>query len=701
MTEPAADPKPAADTLAGLDPAGLLRQGVDPAAPTATAPAPRWQPPTPAELSALLPQLEVGELIGQGGMGAVYRARQRHLDRSVALKILSRELGADPDFVARFAREAKALARLSHPNLVAIHDYGQTNGWCWLVMELVDGANLRQVMRTGRLSPQQALAIVPQLCDALQYAHDEGVVHRDIKPENILLDARGRVKIADFGLAKLRGEAPGGEALTGSGMVLGTVHYMAPEQVEGAKDVDHRADIYSLGVVFYEMLTGGLPLGRFEPPSRRIELDVRFDEVVLKALEKDPARRYQQASEVQTAVDGAQQAAPQPAKSKEGPGIHIGRLHIDDRGVRVDDKVVIDDQGIRIGGKRSGTRTGKDGRTQEVVDDDAVVVERSRYVGETVALVGGAMVAALLSMCQIHGVNLLTAPWPVIGSLLAAPLTGVNLMTAPWPVVGSLLAAPLMIFGGACLKARVAPMVAGLGCYAAVLPALWCWQHSWWLGCIASLAALWLISTVGGRRWDRHFAAPVRRLHVVLLILLAMAMVLVVVVGLMVPESERHNQAGERSATPQPAVLGRVQRVLRNHESDMRTTAAAMDSNSLIRSGPGSYEFSGATPRLPQTRRFVAHTRVRLQNLDVGASLKLWVHFADGSRYFTARALGPAADKDWHDVPLPFDASASSSTVEGLTFELLLPGAGRVWVGQPVLIEDVTEFGPERELSQF
>ena len=158
-------------------------------------------------------------------------------------------------------------------------------------------------MRAGELTPQQALAIVPQICEALQFAHDEGVVHRDIKPENILLDKRGRVKIADFGLAKLAAGSPDEFTLTGTHQVMGTPHYMAPEQMEGSHAVDHRADIYSLGVVFYEMLTGEVPMGHFEPPSKKVEIDVRLDEVVLRALDREPERRYQHASEVKTDVE--------------------------------------------------------------------------------------------------------------------------------------------------------------------------------------------------------------------------------------------------------------------------------------------------------------------------------------------------------------------------------------------------------------
>src|SRR5262249_45879900 len=187
----------------------------------------RFTPPPPAALADYFPQLEILELLGQGGMGAVYKARQKKLDRLVALKILPPEPGRDPSFAERFAREAKALARLSHPNIVAVHDFGETSGLYYFIMEFVDGANLRQLMQATRLQPEEALRIVPQICDALQYAHEEDIVHRDIKPENILLDMKGRVKIADFGLAKLLGRAPIGFTLTGSHQIMGTPHYMA------------------------------------------------------------------------------------------------------------------------------------------------------------------------------------------------------------------------------------------------------------------------------------------------------------------------------------------------------------------------------------------------------------------------------------------------------------------------------------------
>ena len=263
----------------------------------------RFVPPPVEEIARLFPQLEILGYIGKGGMGAVYKARQPTLDRLVALKVLPPAVASDSGFAERFNREARALARLSHPNIVAVHDFGKAGPLHYLLMEFVDGTSLREVERAGKLSPEQALAIVPKICEALQYAHDQGVVHRDIKPENILLDKQGRVKIADFGIAKIVGQGTKDVSLTGVKDVVGTPHYMAPEQIEKPQTVDHRADIYSLGVVFYEMLTGELPLGKFAPPSRKVEVDVRLDEVVLHALEKEPSRRYQQASQVKTDVE--------------------------------------------------------------------------------------------------------------------------------------------------------------------------------------------------------------------------------------------------------------------------------------------------------------------------------------------------------------------------------------------------------------
>lgn len=317
------------ESPAGLCPKCLLAAGLSNApvvgeAPTdllPEKPSRGFLPPTLEELAPLFPQLELLQLLGRGGMGAVYKARQRGLDRLVALKILPAEVEQVSGFSERFAREARALAHLSHPNIVTVYDFGQASGLFYFVMEFVDGLNLRQVIETGGPDPKSALVIVPQICEALQYAHEEGVVHRDIKPENVLLDKRGRVKIADFGLAKLLRQDELDTSLTKTHQVMGTPRYMAPEQMEGSHAVDHRADIYSLGVVFYELLTGELPLGRFAPPSKKVQIDVRLDEVVLRALEKEPEQRYQQASDVKSEVEAIQSSAcdARPVYSESPP----------------------------------------------------------------------------------------------------------------------------------------------------------------------------------------------------------------------------------------------------------------------------------------------------------------------------------------------------------------------------------------------
>ncbi len=250
-------------------------------------------------------------------MGVVYKARQKALGRLVALKLLAPERVGDPKFAERFTHEAKALAALSHPSIVTIHDFGQAGGFYYLLMEFVDGVNLRQAMKAGRFTPEQALAIVPPVCEALQYAHEHGIVHRDIKPENLLLDKEGRVKIADFGIAKILGAESSGVGMSES-QPAGTPQYMAPEQKEH-RTTDHRADIYSLGVVLYEMLTGELPADKLQPPSKRVQVDVRIDEIVLRALEKTPDLRYQTAVEFRTQVEAAvgQEASASPSSKPD------------------------------------------------------------------------------------------------------------------------------------------------------------------------------------------------------------------------------------------------------------------------------------------------------------------------------------------------------------------------------------------------
>ena len=296
--------------------AGLGAETLDDAAVSVRPPLPR-----PEELAPHFPQLEILDCLGRGGMGVVYKARQKSLNRLVALKLLAPERVGDPVFAERFSHEAQALARLNHPNIVTIHDFGQAGGYFFLLMEFVDGVNLRQAMKAGRFTPEQALAIVPPVCEALQFAHEHGIVHRDIKPENLLLDKDGRVKIADFGIAKMLGESDASTPAVPNFTGVGTPQYMAPEQGKAGR-VDHRVDIYSLGVVLYELLTGELPAANLQPPSRRVQIEVRLDEIVLRALETKPEMRFQTAGEFRTQVETvvsapAHSAAPVAASAAE------------------------------------------------------------------------------------------------------------------------------------------------------------------------------------------------------------------------------------------------------------------------------------------------------------------------------------------------------------------------------------------------
>ncbi len=333
-----------ANAPAGLCPDCLLVQGIAGASNSAafavtTPQGGRIVVPAAAAVAKYFPQLDMLELLGHGGMGAVYKARQTKLDRMVAVKIIRPETTGDPAFAERFMREARTLARLNHPGIVAVHDFGEIDApelaggtspqsasrtLFYFIMEYVDGANLRQLMQAGQLSPELAVNIVPQVCEALQFAHDEGVVHRDIKPENILLDSKGRVKIADFGLAKIAGRTVDEWTLTGTHQVMGTPRYMAPEQMAGSRTVDHRADIYSLGVVFYEMLTGTVPFGHFAPPSQKSKVDVRLDEVVLRAMASEPERRFQAARDLQSSVEQISSPSVKPAPQSNAP---VGHSH--------------------------------------------------------------------------------------------------------------------------------------------------------------------------------------------------------------------------------------------------------------------------------------------------------------------------------------------------------------------------------------
>lgn len=273
----------------------------------------RFDPPSIDELNRLIPDYEFISFIDRGGMGAVYQAKQKALDRMVAVKMLPPALGSRRVFVDRFKREARILARLSHRHIVSLYDYGEVpgGGSIFYAMEYVKGTNLRHLMRKGDMSPRQMLSIVTQICDALQYAHHKNVIHRDVKPANILIDEQGNVKVADFGLAKKLGLDADKQGLTSASDALGTPDYIAPEAMTRDQHVDHRADIYSLGVMLYEMLTGSVPRGLgWDPPSRAAGADARLDAVVSKALQANPKKRFQQVSEVTRALEGVLKTGP-------------------------------------------------------------------------------------------------------------------------------------------------------------------------------------------------------------------------------------------------------------------------------------------------------------------------------------------------------------------------------------------------------
>jgi serine/threonine protein kinase len=280
--------------------------------------------PTVEELAEFFPQLEVLFLIGRGGMGVVYKARQKSLHRHVALKLLAPERAGDPMFARRFASEARSLAALNHPHIVGVHDFGEAGGYFYLLMEFVDGVNLRQLIQSRRLSPDEALGIITPVCDALQAAHERGIVHRDVKPENLLIDHKGMVKIADFGIARMMDEptedgihqtAP--DLPAAHTLAVGTPDYAAPEQRASAPS-DHRADIYSLGVVLYEMITGERPgSGVITPPSRRAAVDMRIDEVVLKALQEEPDLRFRTVAEFRDRFQEAKEQMERKAVDQE------------------------------------------------------------------------------------------------------------------------------------------------------------------------------------------------------------------------------------------------------------------------------------------------------------------------------------------------------------------------------------------------
>jgi len=301
-----------------------------------TGPAPAEDPVRIALEKAIGFQYEITRLLGRGGMGAVYQAHERALDRPVAIKVLPPEVAGTATGRERFLREARTAARLTHPNIVPLFTFGETAGLFYYVMGYVEGESLQQRLdRAGKLEATRAARILDQLANALDYAHTQGIVHRDVKPDNILLE-RGTddAKLTDFGIAK---RAAGGETLTGTGLLMGTPRYMSPEQASGDRDLDARSDIYSLGLVGYAMLTGRPPFDgasvqdvlrqqvmRDAPSLRKLLPDAPASIVVSvdRALAKDPKDRWQNARAMASAIGDEDQGEVGFAKAGRRPGVY-------------------------------------------------------------------------------------------------------------------------------------------------------------------------------------------------------------------------------------------------------------------------------------------------------------------------------------------------------------------------------------------
>ncbi len=275
--------------------------------PSSSKPRSTWQPPSLAEMQALLPQFHFLALLGRGGMGAVFKATQLSLHRPVAIKVLPASLleNEDANFAARFRQEALTMAKLTHPGIVGVFESGEAGGLLYIVMEFVDGTDAAQMIQSeGKLSPELATKLLTQVCDALHYAHERGVVHRDIKPANLLLTRDGQVKIADFGLAKHHDDALLG--LTKTNVAIGTPDFLAPEAWMPNTPLDRRADLYALGVTLYQMLTGEVPRGLWKMPSVKAGVDARFDAIIDRAMQPEREARYQSSAELRRDLEKIQ-----------------------------------------------------------------------------------------------------------------------------------------------------------------------------------------------------------------------------------------------------------------------------------------------------------------------------------------------------------------------------------------------------------
>jgi len=358
----------------------------------------KFIPPTTTELDAILEAYEFIDILGKGGMGAVYKARQKSLDREVAIKILPPDLGdGDEDgfrFAERFQREARAMAKLSHPNIISVYDFGQaSDGQLYIVMEFVEGTDLHELIRSVELTAEHVHGWTAQICDALQYAHNRGIIHRDIKPANVMISREGQVKIADFGLAKLTGTGEIEGGLTMTNMAMGTPDYIAPEALEEGLEVDHRADLYAVGVMLYEMLTGKVPRGSWKPPSTQVPgLDGRFDGLIEKAMDSDRDDRFQNAADIASTLYEISTTSAAPLKAGRGKVSLItgdaAATAAASGGTKVSEVV--------------GTTLDSENEQESLSDSAATNVEPKSRSRKIVAIIGGLAALLVVAGLTIH-----------------------------------------------------------------------------------------------------------------------------------------------------------------------------------------------------------------------------------------------------------------------------------------------------------
>ena len=283
-----------------------------------------FQAPSVEELQPHFPAYEITAFIAQGGMGAVYAARQVSLDRPVAIKILPRQFGADPQFRSSFEAEAKSMARLNHPNLIAVYDFGDADGMLYIIMELVEGKSLHHSAYGRAIDQEEAARLVAGISHGLAHAHQHGILHRDIKPGNILLGPEAVPKIGDFGLAR-----PVGEDHNPDEIVWGTPGYSAPEVVNNPDQVDQRVDIFAVGVLLYELLTAKVPSEPWQPPSAVSQCSPEFDRIIRRATHPSPELRYAKADDLAKELDALGDKLKKPVlrRTKTTPAPSAGRNH--------------------------------------------------------------------------------------------------------------------------------------------------------------------------------------------------------------------------------------------------------------------------------------------------------------------------------------------------------------------------------------